>query len=165
AKYKGKSEADLKESEEEDYANYKKYREIVENARSKEAKSIERYASREKQYDDADNALKAHYKGDYTAKDAKSLMKDDTHGEAANLMYPLKKAGATVENVKEQLKGGVEHFQSQLDYHYNVDYNPRAIIGDNPANFSDKYCGNNNVEGPDAFHGTHVAGIIAATRG
>jgi subtilisin family serine protease len=41
-------------------------------------------------------------------------------------------------------------------------------VGDNPNDISDTNYGNNNVIGPDpkeAVHGTHVAGIIAQTRG
>ncbi|OSZ79084.1 hypothetical protein CAP35_12780 [Chitinophagaceae bacterium IBVUCB1] len=38
----------------------------------------------------------------------------------------------------------------------------RTIVGDNPDDTTQKYYGNNNVIGPDAMHGTHVAGIIAS---
>ena len=49
---------------------------------------------------------------------------------------------------------------------YNIEFDERAtIIGDDPNDFSDKNYGNNDVIGPDASHGTHVAGIIAAKRG
>jgi cell wall-associated protease len=37
-------------------------------------------------------------------------------------------------------------------------------VGDNPSDLNDRNYGNNDVEGPDAQHGTHVAGIIAAVR-
>lgn len=46
-----------------------------------------------------------------------------------------------------------------LLYAYNPDYNPAK------GKFDKKGYGNNEVEGPDAFHGSHVAGIIGATRG
>ena len=39
-----------------------------------------------------------------------------------------------------------------------------SIVGDNYANFNDRYYGNNNVMGGDHRHGTHVAGIIGAAR-
>ncbi|MBT8219217.1 MAG: S8 family serine peptidase, partial [Bacteroidia bacterium] len=45
---------------------------------------------------------------------------------------------------------------------YNPDYDSRKIVGDNYNDSRERYYGNNNVEGPDAFHGTFVAGIIAA---
>lgn len=46
-----------------------------------------------------------------------------------------------------------------LLYAYNKEYNPAK------GKFAIKGYGNNEVEGPDALHGTHVAGIIGATRG
>lgn len=40
-----------------------------------------------------------------------------------------------------------------------------ALVGDNPNDLTEKYYGCNRYMGPDAFHGTHVSGIIAAKRG
>jgi subtilisin family serine protease len=40
-----------------------------------------------------------------------------------------------------------------------------ALVGDNPSDLTEKYYGCNRYQGPDAFHGTHVAGIIAGKRG
>ena len=40
-----------------------------------------------------------------------------------------------------------------------------ALVGDNPSDLNEKYYGCNRYQGPDAFHGTHVAGIIAGKRG
>jgi len=51
----------------------------------------------------------------------------------------------------------------QLDYHLNINYNPRDIIGDDVSDISSPN-GNNNVYGPEADHGTFVSGIIAAKR-
>jgi cell wall-associated protease len=63
-----------------------------------------------------------------------------------------------------QLEGGVEHFRTAVEYGYNTTFNSRTIVGDDPNNLTEKGYGNNDVEGPDAKHGTHVAGIIAANR-
>jgi subtilisin family serine protease len=38
------------------------------------------------------------------------------------------------------------------------------LVKDNYSDINDKFYGNNNVKGPDAQHGTHVAGIIGAQR-
>lgn len=65
----------------------------------------------------------------------------------------------------EQMQEGNEYFTRFLKYNFNPDYNSREIVGDNYADLDDRYYGNNDVEGPDAQHGTHVAGIIAAVRG
>lgn len=55
--------------------------------------------------------------------------------------------------------------RSELDYGLNLDFNPRPIVGDNYSDPSQHYYGNADVMGPDALHGTHVAGIIGAVRG
>jgi subtilisin family serine protease len=41
----------------------------------------------------------------------------------------------------------------------------RVIVGDNPSDMTERFYGCNRYEGPDASHGTHVSGIIAAKRG
>lgn len=64
----------------------------------------------------------------------------------------------------DQLKEGVEHYKTAVEFGYNTEFDSRAIVGDNPADINEKFYGNNDVEGPDARHGTHVAGIIAANR-
>lgn len=64
----------------------------------------------------------------------------------------------------DQITEWKEHLEKQLNFAYNTDYDPRELVGDDYSNVNEKYYGNNNVEGPDASHGTHVAGIIAATR-
>lgn len=57
-----------------------------------------------------------------------------------------------------------KYFRSQLDYHLNQDFDPRPIIGDNYDDVTERHYGNADVKGPDADHGTHVAGIIGAKR-
>jgi subtilisin family serine protease len=54
--------------------------------------------------------------------------------------------------------------RDRLQYSFNPDFNPRTIIGDDYANFTERGYGNAEVEGPDADHGTHVAGIVGAMR-
>jgi subtilisin family serine protease len=58
-----------------------------------------------------------------------------------------------------------KYIEDQLNYYLNIYHDDRSLIGDNPDDFNDVNYGNSDVEGPDALHGTHVAGIIAAIRG
>lgn len=59
----------------------------------------------------------------------------------------------------------ISYYQDQSTKYFNKAFDPRAtIIGDDLSDFSDINYGNNDVTGPDASHGTHVAGIIAANR-
>ncbi|WP_316746790.1 S8 family peptidase [Pedobacter gandavensis] len=64
----------------------------------------------------------------------------------------------------DQVKGGLDHFKDQVEYNLNIDFDPRSIVGDDPNDVKDRFYGNNDVAGPDALHGSHVAGIIAAER-
>ena len=68
------------------------------------------------------------------------------------------------EKFYDDLVEGVKHYEAEVNYHLNMDYNSRHIVGDNYNDSNERYYGNNDVKGPDALHGTHVAGIIAADR-
>lgn len=59
---------------------------------------------------------------------------------------------------------GIKHYQEQIDYHYNLTFDPRDVVGDNYMNSAEHNYGNNDVDGPDADHGSHVSGIIGASR-
>lgn len=60
-----------------------------------------------------------------------------------------------------QIKEALDYFGPQ-EKQYDLNYDPRKeIVGDNYDDHSEKNYGNNHYEGPDAEHGTHVAGIIA----
>jgi cell wall-associated protease len=66
----------------------------------------------------------------------------------------------------DQIEKGLKHFESSVQYHYNLEFDGRKqTIGDDENDFSDVKYGNNNVKGPDALHGTHVGGIVGSLRG
>lgn len=81
--------------------------------------------------------------------------------------------GAVIENLngmdfktfyETQIEAAVKQVNEQIKYNLNLDYDPRSIVGDDPNNSKERFYGNNDVKGPDALHGSHVAGIIAADR-
>lgn len=88
---------------------------------------------------------------------------DAKYGHAIVSTY-CSKLGMNPKGVFEQIKGGYDYFDAQYNYHYNLDYDPRKIIGDDYNNVADNKYGNNEVKGPEGEHGTHVAGIIGAVR-
>lgn len=55
-------------------------------------------------------------------------------------------------------------YTAKVLYQLNLEYDPRSIVGDDYSNASQHVYGNADVMGPDAEHGTHVAGIIGAIR-
>lgn len=83
--------------------------------------------------------------------------------QVANDPQVAGKSAAEVEKyMKDQMKEALDYFTPQAEKGYNLDFDPRAeIVGDNYDDYSEKNYGNNHYEGPDAKHGTHVAGIIA----
>lgn len=68
--------------------------------------------------------------------------------------------GFTVADIQD----GIDHFEEETKYNLNLDYDARKIVGDNPQKLEYGTYGNAEVRGPDASHGSHVAGIIAANR-
>ncbi|MFM9076521.1 MAG: S8 family peptidase [Bacteroidota bacterium] len=63
-----------------------------------------------------------------------------------------------------ELKEAYEYYRVLVEYGLNQSFDPRPIVGDNYADKRERYYGSSDVKGPDADHGTHVAGIIAADR-
>lgn len=160
--YDGKSFADLEDDQKEDYALYKEVREKVENERKGAEKEMEQLEEATKVLGEADAALKKHFGRDYTSKDLKSLKKDPVLGAQAQQMLVLESFGMGYSD----FEGMVSYYSDNLDFNYNPDIDPRGdVIGDDPEDFNDRDYGNADVEGPDAGHGTHCAGIIGAVRG
>ncbi len=102
-------------------------------------------------------------------------IKDDGNQMLAvgkNLMSRLIASGQDVssikavkENLAEQIKEEGDHYESKVKYQLNPDYDSRKeIVKDNYADSKEHVYGNADCTGPDAMHGTHVAGIIGAVR-
>ena len=75
----------------------------------------------------------------------------------------FKERGLGIEKMESYRKNAL----TSIEKHYNLDFNPRAIVGDDPDNINDRGYGDPNVIGPvleGADHGTHVTGIIASNR-
>lgn len=105
---------------------------------------------------------KAVGKKDYTIDDLKKWkVKDENESQIKYIALAMLNGELTEEQIREQLKD----VNATIDIQLNIDFDDRSLIGDNPNDINDTNYGNNNVEGPDALHGTHVAGIIAAIRG
>ena len=106
---------------------------------------------------------KALGKADFTKEEVEKI--DDSQMErnvrsAKQAYLGMLQMGVT----KSDLEDGLKQLDEQLNYNYNYDYNPRDIVGDNPSLLEYGKYGNAEVTGPDADHGTHVAGIIGANR-
>jgi subtilisin family serine protease len=117
---------------------------------------------------EADKAIKTHLKKEvYTIEDLNAITTtDEKLSKSKMIMSSI--AGQAGPGFQEEIKGYIDYIYDQLNYNLNVDFDGRKIVGDNPNDINDRKYGNGNVKGPnveDALHGTHVAGIIAQTRG
>jgi subtilisin family serine protease len=90
---------------------------------------------------------------------------DVTEDRVCNFIVSQLKKDNSFANFKAtQIDAIREHYQVEMDYQLNIDYDPRPIVGDDYFNSSQRNYGCNDVTGPEADHGTHVAGIIGADR-
>lgn len=65
----------------------------------------------------------------------------------------------------KEIKDAYKQYDIMLKYNLNPEYDQRAeLVGDRYDDSSQRFYGNNDVMGPNADHGSHVAGIIAANR-
>ncbi|SEN45880.1 Subtilase family protein, partial [bacterium A37T11] len=79
--------------------------------------------------------------------------KNDGENQVRSLVNLKMKRKTFAEFYQEDILDIMERMQNDLDYHYSLNYVP-----------AETHAGNADVTGPDALHGTHVAGIIAADR-
>ncbi len=94
-------------------------------------------------------------------KDLKNLPSGNTEIQrAVKYLKKMYKRGISLEELEDYLT----HCHEQVDYYLNKEFSPREMVGDDPTDITDTHYGNNIVNGPTSFHGTFVAGIIAANR-
>ncbi|GAA5222114.1 S8 family serine peptidase [Membranihabitans marinus] len=176
AKYNNVKAEDVSKKDKEEYANYLKYKSKVEKEYEK---SKEDYDNLMQQKLFIENFLKMANAtvGDEMAINSNTIAKLEKEKADVNqqvigiLKNIIESTGESFENfmafekfVLSDIEAGEKYYASKSKYGYNVDFDPRHIVGDDFSNKKEKYYGNNDVAGPDAFHGTHVAGIIAANR-
>jgi subtilisin family serine protease len=146
-------------------ADYARAKAELDGEREGALKGKEMYEGYLKSVKDMQDYLK---KEDFTLADVKAITSDNETINNNKAFFTRILSRSTVAAFAEQVKGGVKHFNDQLNYNLNPDFDGRKIVGDNPNDINDTKYGNNNVVGPnpeDALHGTHVAGIVAQVRG
>ncbi|MCU0470719.1 MAG: S8 family peptidase [Arcicella sp.] len=114
-------------------------------------------------YIDSKLILSSHLKvRDVTKEDLNKItVKDPDEVRKAKRVFELLEQ---IGQDEDKLKEAYEYYDAQFKFGINLSFNPRGIVGDDVENVNDRDYGNNEVKGPDARHGTHVAGIVAANR-
>ena len=149
--------------------DYKRAEEKYDKEFKDATEKIELYSQIRERIAQSDALIQKHLgKKEYTAEDLDTIDTSSLQllGAVRGMKYLLGN-DVTVKETIEELSDGIKHYEERLKYGLNKEFNPRAVLKDNPDDINDKIYGNNNVVGPTAegaLHGTHVAGIIAAVR-
>ncbi|HMT30135.1 MAG TPA: S8 family serine peptidase, partial [Bacteroidia bacterium] len=160
--FEGKSTSGLTAAQKQQYALYKKAKESMEKDLKQAKEGLKSYEPLKKQLDDLKLAMG---KENFTGEDVEKYKTNDK--ELSKLIPAIASAmkrGVAFEDIYKPFNDGYKQFYSQVNYHLNPEFESRQIVGDNYEDFNDRSYGNNNYEGPDGDHGTHVAGIIGAVR-
>jgi len=161
-KFEGQTEDQIAAADKTEYVLYLKVKKDFEKRVDEATKNYDYYIGLDKMLTDSDAyAQKKFNKKDYTIEDLNTLAIEDQNP----LLMKVISSGGTVQDTKEQLKSGIDYYGSQVNTMYNVDFNGRTT-GDNAYDIKDVPYGNRFVIGSkdDELHGTHVSGIILATR-
>lgn len=168
-KYEGKTEADLKTKEEK--KEFKLYQDVKENWTQTKDKFEGSFNQVKFLYEGISNLntkIKEQQKVEKV--DVAALEKFEATEKTDKQMKMISTAmmkggqGSNLDEIVEELKDGYDHLKPYLDCGVNLEFDPRPIIGDDYNNPNDRDYGNPDCNGPNSFHGTHVAGIIAAAR-
>ena len=145
--------------------------ETYKKAKAEFDKEIKEATAQKQQFDfifNADKAIRTELKKEnYTLEDLKALNSTNALINQVKPRFIQILSNVPKAEFDEQIKEAKEHFDNQVDFNLNLNFNGRKVLGDNPEDIKDTKYGNNNVIGPDktgALHGTHVAGIIAQVR-
>ncbi len=112
--------------------------------------------------DNAVNVLRTAISGELTTARVQALQPANPQvGQAKQLYLQLAGSGLTPDVIVEARTA----YGDQAKYALDTLFDPRDIVGDDYANGAERGYGNGDITGPDAKHGSHVAGIIAAVRG
>ncbi|MEL6718599.1 MAG: S8 family peptidase, partial [Bacteroidota bacterium] len=159
-KYEGKDSSSLASNEE--FQLYLETKKAVEENQEKykDAAMIEPFYQALKQLQKEIGKTTGVTKENLTGLETSDPMVERVAGVMLNLM----EQGNSFDEIANQIKAEFEYYYPRYKYYYNPDNDPRDIIGDDYSNSYERNYGNNDVQGPDAMHGTAVAGAIAANR-
>ena len=162
-KYEGRDESSLSGKEKKEYKKYLFYKEKLEamhGASAEETMMLTLITG-------AIDALKKHLgKDKITAEDLEGIESEDMQVmQAAMIFSQILGSGIDLETFMQEIEDANEHYANEEKYYFNPEYDERAeMVGDNYNDVNERDYGNSDVRGPDAMHGTHVSGIIAAIR-
>ncbi|RXP45879.1 peptidase S8 [Lutibacter sp. HS1-25] len=158
AKFEGKTIEDVPADQKAEFEKYQTYSDAYKASSGKYFQTMERLTEIATVFDDVIKHLGT---DKFTLEDLQAIETTDVKlQEEVKAVVGLYGRGATYEEFKK-------YYDSQAkNKNYDLDFNSRLIVGDNPEDIKDVVYGNAFVIGSveEESHGTHVAGIILANR-
>jgi cell wall-associated protease len=152
----------------EEYKYWLKVKEDFEPQRAQAISGMENATKQIKPIEDAFNVVEKALAGKEFNEANVAAIDAGGNEELKNSVDLIKKVMAnglsSRQDLEDAKKEAAEFFYNQVEFQLNPDCNVRKMVGDDPNDLTNRFYGTNEYEGPDAFHGTHVAGIIAANR-
>jgi subtilisin family serine protease len=175
SKFKDVDPLKLSDKDKKEYAKYLSYMKEVEDNRKIAEQNLERVEPIYITITEALKALSSKVTGEYVSLNSleeipasdrmvligKSIFTQIIGDEGVDSLHFQE----TLDAINQQFSEEINQYRVKSDFQYNPDFDARAsIVKDDYTDSKQKYYGNNDVEGPDAMHGTHVSGIIAAVK-
>jgi cell wall-associated protease len=160
-KYKDADPAKLSQEEKEEYKTYEKIKPEFLKTQAEQDAQAEQFTL----LSDFITKVKKQQNNEFTKKSVKAFIPDNPKDELIKKRMKLILTLVNAEELDQQVSQGAGMIINMAKYNrLNADSIRRYVVGDNPDDPNERYYGNNHVKGPDALHGSHVAGIIAAMR-
>lgn len=158
-KYADVKPSSLSATEKKEYESYLKVKEAYNKKVTEKKSEYEQAKQMIEVYPIAKNVIKEYLKTDKL--ELKAIEAIQTTDEDVNMCKRLLSF-----LFSQGSESDIDSYFADLKDNKGLDpsFDPRSIVGDNYENLNEKGYGNNEVKGPDAQHGTHVAGIIGADR-
>lgn len=152
--------SNIKDEDKRDYERYLKMQEQYERRMQEATEGYNQYAMLVNIYESASANIANHLgKTDYTLEEVKAIEPEDEKMQASVGFIIL----AMEQGFAGELSEGLRQYETMVQYQLNLDFDPRSVVGDNYSDVTERYYGNNHVDGPEGEHGTHVGGIVGAT--
>ena len=157
-RFEGKTMETISENEKADFEKYQEYLEVFNKAAERNIQTAVRLNKIGESFAGIKTFLG---KDTFTIEDLQAVKTEDEtlQGQIDDIL------GLLSRGLDE--KGYLEYYETfKKNKQYDLNFDGRAIVGDNPTDINDTNYGNNNVLGSkdDETHGTHVSGIILASR-
>lgn len=159
-KFQDKDANSIAKEEKKDFERYLKMKTEFQRRYAEAKDNKETYENIKDAYDRFHKQLKQSLGNNYTQSDLEKFEpKNENDAVAKEVMIEMFKM-----NLPADFKDWKDQVEGMLQYHLNLNFDPRDKVGDNYADPNEKIYGNNHIDGPHGDHGTHVAGIVGATR-